>query len=591
MEDRLPRKLAAILYADVAGYSRLTGEDEDATHRKLSEYLDLISNSVQQHRGRVMHYAGDAVLAMFEAVLDALSCAVEVQKDLKTRNEHLPNERKVQFRIGVNLGDVIEDRGDIYGDGVNVAARLESLAYPGGICISATVYDTVGTRLPIAYESLGELSVKNIERPVRAYRVALGLESEQPTSSHVTPAQFAFSRPAIAVLPFTNLSRDSDQEYFADGLTEDIITALADWRAFPVIARNSTFVYKGQSPRPSQLAADFGVRYVVEGSVRKSGNRLRVTAQLVDSTIDHHVWAARYDRELADVFDIQDELTEQIVATIEPEVERAEQRRATAKKRSSLDAWDCYQRGMAYLYKFTEEGNREARGWFREAMKLDSNYGQPFTGTALSHCRDISQVFTDSRERSLGEALEAARRGVELDDSDSTAHRVLGFAYSLLEDHDRAIAEPRRAITLNPSNAIAYGNLGYALGLAGMPKEGISYLEKGLQLNPRDPQNHISINSLALVHFSARQYEEAIKCARRAIAEHSDHPDAYCILALCLGYLGRETEARLALAECERLRPGFAQRRAAQQPFKNPGDQAHFQEGFRKAGLERSEDS
>ena len=316
MTERLPRRLAAILYADVAGYSRLTGDDEDSTHRTLIEYLDVISEAVKSQDGRVMHYAGDAVLAKFDAVVHAVSCAVEIQDALNSRNARVAEEKRVQFRIGVNLGDVIEDRGDIYGDGVNVAARLESLSEPGDICISEAVRTALGNRLSLNYEFMGEQSGKNIADPVRVYRIVMtSIQKDLDSSGSVNTV---FERPAVAVLPFTNMSGDRSQEYFADGLTEDIIHVLAAWRSFPVIARNSSFAYKGKTPDVRQVAKELGARYVLEGSVRKSGSRLRITAQLIDASTDEHIWADNFDRALttANIFAIQSEIAQRIAEAL-----------------------------------------------------------------------------------------------------------------------------------------------------------------------------------------------------------------------------------------------------------------------------------
>ena len=320
MEDKLPRKLAVILYADVADYSRLTGEDEDTTHRRLSEYLDLVSNSIGHHQGNVVHYAGDAVLADFGTVTNALECATSIQNDLSNRNQDLPDERKIQFRIGINLGEVIVDRDDIYGNDVNVAARLESLADVGGICISDAVRTAIGNKLPIAYEFMGEQSVKNIKEPIRAYQVIL---HPQEQGREVDPEFQEFElpqKPSIAVLPFTNMNADPEQEYFSDGISEDIITALSKINNLLVIARNSTFTYKGKAVDVRQISREQGVRYVLEGSVRKAGNRIRVTAQLIDATTGHHIWAERYDRELDDIFAVQDEIVREIVVALDVEL-------------------------------------------------------------------------------------------------------------------------------------------------------------------------------------------------------------------------------------------------------------------------------
>ena len=581
--DRLPRKLAAILYADVAGYSRLTGEDEDATHRALSEYLDLISATVESHSGQVMHYAGDAVLAKFDAVVDAMSAAVAVQNELKACNADVPDERKVQFRIGVNLGDVIEDRGDIYGDGVNVAARLEALANPGGICISESVRTAVGKKLNLNYEDMGEQEVKNIAEPVRAYRVEL--EPDKTAAAPSKSVDAVLNRPAVAVLPFTNMSGDAEQEYFADGLTEDIITMLAAWRSFPVIARNSTFAYKGQVPDVRQVANELGARYVLEGSVRKAGNQLRITVQLIDANTGHNLWAEKFDRNLEDVFSLQDEIAQRTGAIVGPELGRAEQNRSVVKKPKNLDAWGYYQRGMSLLYQYTKEENGEARKMFERAIELDPNYSQPFTGLAHTYQLDVLLEYTDCREDSIAKLFEAARRAVALDETDSMAHVMMCFACRWSRQHDMAVAEAETAVELNPSNAFAHFHLGNVLDLAGRTENAIPNMEKSLQLNPRDTGMHFLMSVLARAHLNARRYEEAIGWARKAIHRRPDHPRAHAILAIGLAHLGRRAEARTALDECESIRPGFAERWALLRQYRNPADNEHILDGLRKAGL------
>ena len=355
MEDRLPRKLAAILYADVAGYSRLTGGAEDATHRTLSEYLDLTASTTESNRGQVMHYAGDAVLAQFTAVLDALSSAVAIQNELQTRNEALSDRRKVQFRIGVNSGDVIEDRVDIYGDGVNVAARLESLADPGGICISDAVHSAIGKKLDLDYEELGEQEMKNITAPVRAYRVRLDLARIDTAPSPCPAADAVFGRPSIAVLPFANMSDDPEQEYFSDGITEDIITDLARVSGLFVVARNSTFTYKNRPAKVQQVSRDLGARYVLEGSVRRANNRVRITAQLVDGSSGGHLWADRYDRDLTDIFAVQDEIAHGIVDVLMVKLASSEKQAIEKEPTTSIQSYEYYLRARDYLLSLDEK--------------------------------------------------------------------------------------------------------------------------------------------------------------------------------------------------------------------------------------------
>ncbi len=393
------------------------------------------------------------------------------------------------------------------------------------------------------------------------------------------------AKPAIAVLPFENMSRDPEQEYFADGMTEDIITALAAWRSFPVIARNSTFAYKGKSPDVRKVASDLGARYVLEGSVRRADKRLRITVQLIDAATGHHILAERFDRDLGDIFDLQDEIAQRIAARVQPQLEQAEQKRSAAKKPKSLDAWDFYQRGMALLYQFTKEGNVQARKMFARSIELEPTYSQPHVGLAYSHQLDILMEFTDAREDSLDKLFKTARQAVALDDSDSMAHVMLCFACRWAGKHDIAIAEAEKAVELNPSNAFAHFHLGNVLDLAGNPEEGIANMEKGLKLNPRDPRMHFLMSVMARAHFNAHCYEDAVEWARRSIHNRPDHPRAHTILAISLAHLDRQVEARAALDECEDVRPGFAKRWALLRQYRKPADNEHILEGLRKAGL------
>jgi len=499
--ERLPRKLAAILYADVAGYSALTGAHEDATHRTLRSYLDLIADGVQRHHGRVVHYAGDAVLAAFGAVVDALAAAHTLQCEIETLNASLPVQHRVRFRMGVNLGDVIEDRGDIYGDGVNVAARLESLADIGGICISQSVRTAVGNKLPLEYESMGEQKLKNIADPVPAYRVCM-----QPSPASPDSAPPARSRPAIAVLPFDNMSGDPEQDYFADGLTEDIITALAKNRWLLVIARNSVFAYKGQPVDIRRVASELGAQYVVEGSVRKAGGRVRITAQLIDASTGNHVWAQRYDRQLEDIFAVQDEITATVAATIEPELGTIEQQRVQHKAPQSLDAWDCYHLGLSHLYRFNKAGNATAQDLLRKAIALDPGFGAAYA--RLAYCIIVEMVYFDAEPtpRMLDEALELARTAVALDDRDAVAHFALGRVRLARCEYDSSVDELQTSIELNPSLAQAHCGLGDALAYAGGGAESIRHFEEAIRLSPHDPYRWGFMSYRALAHLFLEQY-------------------------------------------------------------------------------------
>ena len=453
MEDRLPRKLAAILYADVAGYSRLTGEDEDATHRTLSEYLDLISSVISSHGGTVMHYAGDAVLAQFSAVVDAMAAAVEIQNELRSKNEELSDDRKVQFRIGVNSGDVIEDRGDIYGDGVNVAARLEALADPGGICISDAVRTAVGKKLDFIYEDMGEQEVKNIEEPVRTYKIVMESKEKPDIASAELPALELSEEPSIAVLPFTNMSGDPEQEFFSDGITEDIITALSRISGLLVIARNSTMVYKGKAVDVKQVGREQGVRYVLEGSVRKAGNRIRVTAQLIDATTGHHLWADRYDRELDDVFKVQDEITGKIIVEMRVQIAEGEQVRLWAGGTDSVQAWEYVARGSVIFLRETREGDLEARRLAEAALNIDPDYINATVLLGYTHLCDAFWNWGESKCQSMEQALQCGHRALELDNKHPDSRNLLAMSAAIQGEHDEAIQLAEEAVALAPSHA------------------------------------------------------------------------------------------------------------------------------------------
>ena len=584
-QQRPLRRLAAILAADVAGYSRLMGKDEAGTLARLKAILgEDIEPRIGAHHGRVVKLVGDGVLAEFTSVVEAVECAVEIQRRLAERNAAIPEDQRLELRIGINLGDVIADGGDIHGDGVNVAARLQEAASPGGVCLSGTVFDSVGNKLDLAYRSLGERSLKNIAVPIRIYLVDMGATGSARRGADALVAALP-QRPAVAVLPLENMSRDPDQEYFADGLTEEIVTALSLWREFPVIARNSSFAYKGSAMDVRKIGAELGAGYVLEGSVRRGGNRLRVIVQLIDAVSGHHLWAERFERELGDVFALQDEITRRIAATIVPELEGVEHRKAVAKKPESLSAWDCYLRGMSHIHRMTKEENARARALFAKSAELDPGYSNAFAGLAFSHLRDLLLEHSDDREESVSKAFEAARRAVSLDEASSFAHLMLGQAYLYADRHDLAIAETERAVALNPNNAHACLALGNRLDLVGRVEEGIALLERSLQLNPQEPQMHIYLGFLARAHLHARRYQDALAWAKKSAQRRPDYPQAHYTLALCLAHLDRGEEARSALADCERLHPGFVAKRAGWRPYLDAESNTHLLAGLRKAGL------
>jgi adenylate cyclase len=574
MKNRLPHKLAAILYADVAGYSRLTGEDEEGTHRRLSEYLDVISDAVKEHQGRVVHYAGDAVLADFGTVTEALTCSTSIQRELASRNRNLPDERQVQFRIGVNLGEVIVDR---------------DLAEPSGICISESVRTAVGKKLDLGYEFMGEQKVKNIEEPVRAYRVLME-EAEEPKIISTENSALDFpDKPSIAVLPFDNMSGDSEQEYFADGISEDLITALSKIRWFFVIARNSSFTYKGQAVEVTRVASELGVRYVIEGSVRKAGNRVRITAQLIDATTGRHVWAERYDRSLVDIFELQDEMTQTIAGAVEPELSAAERERAARHPPESLGAWETYQRGLWHLWNFTKDDVAEARRLLRQVHELDPAFATAYAFESYSHFVDVFCGYAKMPEESLAAALTAANEALALDDKDPVAYFALGRVYTMRGEHDAAVAELEKALEVSPSFAHAHHGLGFTLMLSGRLEEGAEQLDKAIRLSPRDPILWGTMAFRSITFNLLQQFEAAVDWARKAVHQPRGARGgywSYAVLASALGNLGQIAEAREAIDEALRRKPDLSLSYVETTlPTKQPGGLGSFLDGLRKAGL------
>jgi adenylate cyclase len=577
------RKLAAILSADMVGYARHMRADEEGTLARLkSVRSDLIEPAIAAHHGRVVKFMGDGLIAEFASIVDAVHCAVALQRGFSERNKGLPDEEAIAFRVGINLGDVIAEDGDLYGDGVNLAERVQAFAEAGGICLSSDAYRQVRDKVDLHFVDLGEHAVKNIDEPVHIYKILQDSGGFDAAPAHKT--EELLTRPAIAVLPFENMSGDPHDEYFSDGLTDDIITALTAWRSFPVIARNSCFFYKKRAVNVKQVARELGARYVLEGGVRKSGLRLRITAQLVDATSGHHIWAERFDRRLEDVFALQDEISQRIAAIIEPALERAELQRSANKRTTNLDAWDYYLRGVSCIHRFTREETARAREMFQAAVALDPTYSRAYAGLAWSYSRDLLLGHCENREETVAKLFEAAERAVVLDDLSSLAHHLLSTAYIWQDAHELAIAEGRRAVELNPCDADAIHALGNKLDLAGDP-EGITRMEQAQQLNPQDPQRHMHLAFLARAYVNAGAYEKAVACAQRAIQRRTDYPHAYYILAIALGHLERTDEARAALDQCNRLHPGFVKNRSDWQPYTDPQRNEHLRRGLEKAGL------
>ncbi|MFQ5936483.1 MAG: adenylate/guanylate cyclase domain-containing protein, partial [Acidiferrobacterales bacterium] len=515
----MQRKLAAIFYADVAGYSRLTGQDEEGTHRTLSAYLDAMTGGIKQHQGEVLHIAGDAVLADFNSVIDALTCAVEIQRELNNRNDDLPDDRRMQFRIGINLGDVIVDRNEIYGDGVNVAARLETLAEPGGACISGSVYDAVGTKLRLNYEYMGEQSVKNIDRPVRAYRVVLvpeeQVEERETDKKAAAEKAFTLENPSIAVLPFANMSADPEQEFFADGITEDLITALSRLSGLFVIARNSVFTYKEKAVDVKQVSRDLNVRYVLEGSVRKAGNRVRITAQLIEAGTGHHLWAERYDRDLTDVFAVQDEISTQVVTALQVQLVEGEQARVWRRSTNNLEAWQCLTEGLAHFRRFTLEENSKARQLFHKAVNIDPEYAAARVWLGWTYWAEVRYLWAESPDDALVQAVEMAHEALALDDTVPETRGLLGTIHLIKKEYDQAIAEGEKAIALDPNGADVTALLAMTLNWAGRPDEAVGLIRKAMGLSPLFSAWYLSV--LAHAQRLLEQYEEAIETYKASI--------------------------------------------------------------------------
>ncbi|MFQ5927965.1 MAG: adenylate/guanylate cyclase domain-containing protein, partial [Terriglobia bacterium] len=583
VEERVQRRLAAILMADMVGYSRLMTADETGTLKRLKALrAEAIDPKIAEHQGRIVKEMGDGLLVEFASVVDAVRCGTELQQGLAERNADESEDRWIEFRIGINLGDIIVEDDDIYGDGVNIAARLQTLAEPGGICVSRTVFDHVKGKLELRFDDLGEHEVKNIAEPVRIFRVELD------NATRTSRTETLLTRPAVAVLPFANLGGDPEQEYFADGLTEDIITALSYWRWFPVIARNSTFAYKEMAQDVTRVARELGARYVLEGSVRKAGSKVRVSAQLIDGASGHHIWAQRYDRDLTDIFELQDEITRQIVATIEPELNRAEQQRALRKKPESLDAWDYCLRALWHINKVTKEDNEAARPLLDKAMELDPDSSTARSLLSLCCFHDALFGFAADRAEAFAETFRAAEEAVALDDGDWLALATLGFAYLWSRgEYEPGVEAVERAIALNPSAAIAYHFLGCVLEFAGRPAEAIPHLERVTAFDPRYRFKSAALADLALSRFLIGDFEQAVESAKAAIQVQPGNIRAHQRLAATLGHLGREEEARAALEELLRLQPDFSRTFLdVTYPFKDPTHRELFLDGLHKAGWE-----
>jgi adenylate cyclase len=618
--EEFKRKLTAILSADVKGYSRLMGEDEEATVLTITAHRKVISSVIEKYRGRVVDSPGDNILAEFVSVVDAVQSAVEIQEVIRAKNVELPEERRMEFRIGINLGDVIQEGERIYGDGVNIAARVEGLAEAGGICISGSAYEQIENKLALGYDYIGEHTVKNIVKPIRVYRVPTGPETLQKVSEEKEPApgwqkatvavviallvvaggvaiwksyrpspppietasvdKMAYplpDKPSIAVLPFDNLSDDPAQEYFSDGLTEEIISALSGVPKLFVIARNSTFTYKGKPVKAQQVAEELGVRYVLEGSVRKAGDKVRITAQLVDALNGHHLWAKRYDRNISDIFAVQDELTKEIITAMQVKLTEGEQARAYARGTDNLEAYlKCLQANELAL-KHNIESNALAKQLAEEAIALDPEYAWAYYLLGGSHEEDVWLGTTKSPKQSLAKATELLQKAIALDGNLAEPHGLLGFIYAIEKRHDKALAEGKKAVALNPNSARAHMLLGKVYIFASRWEESIPEYKKAIRLNPIPPGYYFW--SLGLSYGAIGQYDEATTWCEKAVHMEPDSLMARLMMTAVYSWSGRDEEARTEAAEVLRIDPDFSLEKFA----KKAG--ASLVSALRKAGL------
>jgi adenylate cyclase len=628
-EEGFKRKLAAILSADVVGYSRLMENNEEATIKSINAYRKSISTLVEQHRGRVVDSPGDNVLAEFSSVVDSVKCAVEIQKELSERNAELPENRRMLFRIGVNLGDVVEEDHRIYGDGVNIAARLESLAEAGGICISRTAYGQIKNKLTLGYEYLGEHSVKNISEPVHVYKVLMDADAAGKVIGEkrflgrfsrktamaaiiilvivaggligwniylqqlkkVEPAsmeKMAFAlpdKPSIAVLPFKNLSGDPKQDYFSDGLTDQISSTLSRLRTLFVISSSSTSTYKGKPVKIQKVAEDLGVKYVLEGSVQRSADRIRITAQLIDATTGHQIWSQRYDREQKDIFAIQDDITLEITKALRIDLMSGEQARNWQKNSTTnLEAWEKYLQADDHMFRFTKEDNATARRLLEEVIVLDPEYADAYNLLGWTYLFDARFGWVDSRAESFKMAYKYAEKALELSDTLDTAHLLIGSVYFLQGQHEKARAEAERAIALNPNGANNYISMAGQVGCLGRWDESVQLAKKAIRLHPFAPVTYYHF--LGRAYFMTGQLDESITTFKKALEVSPNYLPAHAFLAACYSSIDRHAEAAAEADEVRRIDPKFnLESYAKTLPYKNKADIEHYIAALRKAGL------
>jgi adenylate cyclase len=585
------RKLAAILAADVVGFSRLAGADEDRTLARLRALRsDLIDPTISVHRGRVVKRTGDGAIVEFRSVVDAVRCAVEIQHAMADRNAGVPEDRRIVLRIGVHLGDVVEESdGDLMGDGVNIAARLEGVAQPGAICLSEDAYRQVKGRLDLPVTDLGQTQLKNIAEPVRAYSLQVGPPAQAKPDATQSEARSAVGRappdkPSIAVLPFANMSGDAEQEYFADGISEDIITALSKLSQLFVIARNSSFTFKGRNVNIGDVGKSLGVRYVLEGSVRKSGARVRITAQLIDATTGGHLWAERFDRELTDIFAVQDDVTTRIVGALALNLSGGDRERIAAEHTDNQEAYDSFLRGRELWWRHAKESNRDAERLLRRTIELDPRFGPAYAFLAAAKVNDYASGWSASPEQGLAEAETAARLAVQLDERYPYALWALAGACLWARRHDDAVSAAEKVVGFNPSFAEGYVMLGFALHYVGRSEEAAASIDRAMALDPFCSDMVLHFKAQAL--YQLGRYAEAAGLLQRRILRNPETDASRALLAAAYGQMGLLEQARESWRGLLRVNPNYSiEQRRKVLPYKNPNDFDRFVEGLRKAEL------
>ena len=580
-QDGFKRKLTAILSADVKGYSLLLADDEAFTIKTLKEYRRIMSKCIEQHNGRVVDSPGDNLLSEFSSVVDAVQCSVEIQKQLRKENARLVEDKQLKFRIGVNIGDVVQDGAGIYGNGVNVAARIEGIADPGGICISRSAYDQVKDKLEFNFEYVGEHEAKNIKEPVRVYKVLLESESPKPLVDEQLEVP---QKPSVAVLPFVNMSGDPGQEYISDGLTEQIINGLCKVSNLFVIARNSSFAYKGKSVNVQQIGKELGVRYILEGSVQRAGDRVRITAQLIDLTTGYHIWSENYDRDLSDIFALQDEITLKIIENMQIKLTMGEQARLWAGMTTNIQAFDMMMQGLDALYRTNAKDNRQAQQFYEQATNIDNSYSMAYALLGFTHITDVFYGWSKSPIESINQAEKCAEKALAINDSYDHAHSLLAWVYMAKRRHKEAIKEAELATELSPNGAGAHASLAFIHCLADNTKLAIDLAKRAIRLNPIPPPWYYTV--LANAYRFDGRYAEAIELANKCLSENPNNFQALIILAACCGILNQTEQANKASKQILRINPKFsAVNYVTALPLKNQDAAIKYIDALRKAGL------